>query len=261
MLLVCLLQATVLSYLILRARWTGWRLVGAVFLVFFGVATLQAAVEGAVYLNYLTHRVAPGLGRAMLIMGGFTSAVFSPTAVLVHGKMRAQTSEDTLNNRLVMRPASWAWKVTTTALIWVAMYYLCGYFVAWQSPAVREFYGGSDPGSFFKQLAVTWYTTPWMFPFQAMRGLLFLALVLPVIRMLKGRAWESGLAVAVILSILGGAPLLIPNPLMPEAVARAHFVEVMSENFVFGLLVGWLFSSEAALCRDLPRGRIFLKSR
>lgn len=251
-LLVCFLQTVVLTYIILRSRWTGWRLVGAVFLAMFGLATLQSAIEAALFLNYLTHRVAPGLGQSMLVMGAFTAGVFSPLAVLILGRMSARTADETPNTRLVMPLAGWVWKASVVAVVWVLLYHLFGYYVAWQSPAVREFYGGTDPGSFFKQLASTWSTAPWMFPFQALRGLLFLALVLPLIRMLRGRPWEAGLAVALVFSMLMGAPLLIPNPLMPEAVAKAHLMEVMSENFVFGWLVGWLFSYQHGFKRELP---------
>jgi hypothetical protein len=43
------------------------------------------------------------------------------------------------------------------------------------------------------------------------------------------------------------APLLLPNPYMPEPVRMAHLVETASSNFVFGALIGFLLTK-----RDAP---------
>jgi hypothetical protein len=48
LLTVCFLQTIVLSYLILRSRWTGWRLVATTFFVFYGVAAFMPQIESAV---------------------------------------------------------------------------------------------------------------------------------------------------------------------------------------------------------------------
>src|ERR1700730_16747097 len=39
----------------------------------------------------------------------------------------------------------------------------------------------------------------------------------------------------------GVAPLLMPNPFFPDSVRWVHFCEVTSENFVFGVIVAWLW--------------------
>ena len=57
----------------------------------------------------------------------------------------------------------------------------------------------------------------------------------------QGRAWESGLMVGLLFA-MGSSPLLLPNPFMPEAVARVHLVETATSNFLFGWLVGWLLA-------------------
>ena len=35
---------------------------------------------------------------------------------------------------------------------------------------------------------------------------------------------------------------LIPNPLMPPVVQRFHFIETVSSNAVFAVLISWLMS-------------------
>jgi hypothetical protein len=55
----------------------------------------------------------------------------------------------------------------------------------------------------------------WVLPFQALRGVPWAA-ALPAIRMMKGRWWETELAVALLFSVLMGANLLRPTGLPPR---------------------------------------------
>jgi hypothetical protein len=183
-------------------------------------------------------------------MGAIIAGVFSPLAVLILGRMRRRETPQARNLRLVMPASEWAWKLVAIAAAYLLLYYTFGYFVAWRNPAVQEYYGGSDPGSFFAQLAAVWQATPWMFAWQGFRGLLFAAFVLPVIRMHRGQRWEVALAMAALFAVWSSA-LLLPNPYMPEAVARAHLVETASSMLIFGLVVGWLLSGRPSASRDM----------
>lgn len=247
LLVVSLLETTVLTYIILRSRWTGWKLVGAVFMAFYGLNTVVAQIESVVYLP---RQLPPGMIPKLFVMGAIMAGLFSPPAVLILGKMRRKVTPQAPNLRLVMLPGEWTWKLAAIAGAYLILYYTFGYFVAWKNPAVQAYYGGTDPGAFFAQIANIWATTPWMFPFQALRAILWVAFVLPVIRMLKGQSWEIGVAIALLFSVWS-TQLLLPNPHMPEAVARTHLVETVSSNLIFGWLVGWLLSRHHSSLRDL----------
>jgi hypothetical protein len=255
LLLVSLVQASILSYLILRSRWSGWKLVGAIFLAFYGSMTVVAQIESIVFLP---RQLPAGMISKLFVMGAIVAGLFSPTAVLTLGNMRHRlTSEDT-NPQLIMLPGDWAWKLTAIAIIYVILYFTFGYFLAWKNPAVQAYYGGTDPGSFFAQVVQIWRTTPWMFPLQAFRALLWLAFVLPVIRMLRGHSWEIGFAIALLFAVWS-SQLLLPNPYMPAAVARAHLVETVSSNLIFGWCVGWLLYRHHVSLHDLFRVKEQLK--
>jgi hypothetical protein len=79
-------------------------------------------------------------------------------------------------------------------------------------------------------------TEPLLFLLQIARGLLWAAIAAPVIKMMKGKWWEAGFAVALLFAMTS-AQLLIPNPLMPAEVRMAHLVETVTSNFLFGWLV------------------------
>jgi hypothetical protein len=246
------LQTVVFTYIILRSRWTGWKLIGAVFLAFYGLHTVVAQIESAVYLST---QLPPGTVPRLFVMGAIIAGVFSPVAVVILGKVRRKETPQVRNLRLVMPASEWVWKLVAIAAAYLVLYYAFGYFVAWRNPAVQAYYGGTDPGSFFAQMAGIWRTTPWMFAWQAFRAMLWVAFVLPVIRMHRGQPWEVALAMASLFAVWSGT-LLLPNPYMPEAVARAHLVETACSTFIFGLVVGWLLSrrhpSEHEAFRSLP---------
>ena len=245
LLAVSLLETAVLTTIILRSRWSGWRLVGAIFLAFYGLNTVVTQIESIVYLP---HQLPEGMIPRLFVMGAIVAGLFAPLAVLILGKMKREPTPPAPNPRQGMPPGAWAWKLAVSGVAGVVLYYAFGYFVAWKNPAVQAYYGGTDPGSFFAQMARVWATTPWMFPLQAMRTTLCVAFALPAIRMHEGQPWEVALAAGLLFGAWS-SQLLLPNPYMPAAVARAHLVETVSSNFFFGCIAGWLLSGHRAAPR------------
>jgi hypothetical protein len=247
---VCFLEVTVLTHLIVRSRWTGRRLMAAVFFVFYGVTTFMPQIESAVFLTRLPAGTVPRL----FLMGALIAAPFSVLAVLILGKWKADTSDAAPNSRLVMTTREWAWKLTVIALAYVILYFTFGYYIAWRNPAVLEYYRGVDEGAFLVHMGTVVRDAPWLIPFQIVRALCWVALALPVVRMLKGQWQETALSLALLFAVVMNAQLLLPNPYMPEAVRMAHLVETASSNFIFGWLVGWLLTQrQELLTGDLAR--------
>lgn len=133
---------------------------------------------------------------------------------------------------------------------YVVIYFTFGYFIAWKNEAVVAYYGGNDPGSFITHIGNVMRTEPQLFLLQVVRALLWTAFALPVIRMMKGKWWEAGLAVALLFAMTS-SQLLIPNPLMPPEVRMAHLVETVTSNFLFG----WLVVIVLLSWRETERGR------
>jgi hypothetical protein len=117
-------------------------------------------------------------------------------------------------------PASeWSWKLGVIALVYVILYFTFGYFIAWRNPEVRAYYNGVDVGGFLPHMAMVVRETPWLIPFQIVRAILWTALALPVIRMMKGERLETALAVGLLFAVVMNAQLLLPNPTCPKRCA------------------------------------------
>jgi hypothetical protein len=79
--------------------------------------------------------------------------------------------------------------------------------------------------------------TPWLPLLQVGRALLWTLFALPIVRMFKGPAWETSLALGLFFSVVVASLLFIPNPFMPDYIARGHQIELALSNFVFGVLL------------------------
>jgi hypothetical protein len=233
LLTVSFLNTAVLAYVIIRSRWAGWKLSITISFVFYGVTTVMPQIETAYFLT----RLPPGMLPRLFISGAIIAALFSPLSVLILGKRRPGGVNSKSHLRLNMPFGEWVGKLCLIVIAYVVIYFTFGYFIAWKSAAVRAYYGGGDPGSLLTQMSSVMRETPWLIPLQAVRAILWAAIAVPVIRMMKGEWWEAGLAVALLFGVVATCLLLLPNPLMPPEVRMVHLLETATSNFLFGWLV------------------------
>ena len=86
---------------------------------------------------------------------------------------------------------------------------------------------------------------------QVVRSLIFLAASYPL---LKSGLRGAPLMLALVYGIIGGvAPLLPDNPYMPADIRFYHAIETTTSNFIFGLIVGLLFSFRGTEPRPLQQ--------
>jgi hypothetical protein len=243
LLAVCLLNTLILTHVILRSRWASWQLIGTVFLVFYGVMTFMSQIESAVFVT----RLPSGMLPRLFLMGALVAAPFSMLAVAILGKGKANIANAESSLRLDIPKKEWAWKLTVIAVAYLILYFMFGYFIAWQNPALREYYGGLDEGNFFAHMGTVLRNMWWLIPFQILRSMLWTAIALPVIRMMKGEWQETALALGLLFAVLMNTQLLLPNPYMPETVRMSHLIETSISNFIFGVLIGWLLTKRHAV--------------
>jgi hypothetical protein len=241
-----------LAYLALRSRWHGWKLAGALFAVFYGIHTFLNQIETAVF-PAVADQMPPGTLTSLFIAGLILAVPFSLLAVWILGRTREGSQAGAMNPRLSMPAAEWIWKLVAAAVLYVIIYLTFGYYIAWRTPGLPEFYGGTDPGTFLGQLGNIVRESAWLPLFQLFRGLVWTVLGCIIIRMHKGSKWETALAVGLTFSIFTSASLMFPNPFMPPYVATSHAIELFWSNLLYGILLTHLMLWRPAAQRPAPK--------
>jgi len=240
LLIVCAATVLVIMLMINSSRWYGWKLVIALSVAFYLVMTLVTQLEAWYFL--LGNTIGPELMIRLFLQGIPTAFVFVPVAVLMMGRGRAPASGTASAEIVSMSLKEWLWKLGVIYVAYLVLYYSAGYFIAWQNPDVRAFYGSpGDARPFFQQMAHIFVNDPWLTPYQLLRTLIWVAGAYPIIRGSRLPLWQTALIVGLALSVPQNIGHILPNSLIPlNSVRISHFIETASSTFVFGLIVTWL---------------------
>jgi hypothetical protein len=235
------LVSLVTAWIIQNSRWRGLNLIAELTFTFYGLMTVITQIETIVYLRA---KMPPGLIKSLFVLGAIVALLFVPLAVLIMGKIRGP-EQSAAGQALTPTLKTKAARFAILAIVYVVLYYLFGYYVAWQNPELRQYYSGTtELKSFYQQTRSIVSAMPWMLPFQFARGLLWVLFAYPVIRMLNTRRIETAAIIAALFGV-GSFALFIPNPLMPASVAHSHFWETLCSDLLLGAIVGWVLAANS----------------
>jgi len=206
----------------LRSDWRDWRLLSALFLI--GAAVQFANwIEGALYL--------PNVGiewRGFIIYEVLTAGV---GAVLWLFVFRGASVPESANDHPIPHQSlpQMAWRFLLCSAVYVFLYFLAGTIIF---PFVRDFYATQHLPSQGQIISLQFF----------LRGPIFILVCLTLLRMLRLPHLSGALAVGLVFTFISGvAGLIMPNGIFPNTVRWAHFWEVSTSNFVFGMVVAWLW--------------------
>ncbi len=226
------LNALLLSVWIKDSTLHGMRLAAVCFAVFWGVQYFMTQIE-TLFFNSAVKMPLSQLFRVVLA-GALYTAVFSLLAVWILGRFRKEPPREAEPRRNTAGIHELLPKLAVLALLYVAVYFLFGYFVAWQFPAIRQFYSGSTQMiNFFQNMA---QQSPSLVLFQVFRGFLWALIALLIRNSLKPNSRLSIFMPGLLFSVLITTPLLFPNAYMPDPVRFGHSFELFSSMLAFGLL-------------------------
>jgi len=231
--LVCLIDTIILTWFIVRSRITGLRLMVITAILYYGIKTFLSIIEYWFFVD------PEGTISHLFLQSVPVSLLFPSIAVPLLGKFKPKEGLESTAFTLCDKDSKdWIWKILLLILIvYPLIYFIFGYYVAWQNETVRTYYNGEDYGGFFTHFFHTLRESPCLYFFQTGRGLIWVLLAILVIRSMKGGVWEVGLFTGILFALIMNDSHLIPNPLMPPAVQKIHFIETASSNFIWGLSI------------------------
>lgn len=249
MLILSLVSTVLIVGLIAASRWRGWKLALLLALAYYGSFTFITQVETWFFLSEIT--VTPELLPRLFIMGLSVPILFIPLAVLICRRWKSEKAGNK-NNNMVMPIGQLMLKLAIIAVAYLVIYWSAGYFIAWQNPELRAFYG--SPGEivpFWEHTINTIRSSPGLVLLQFVRGLLFALIATPVILGSNVKPWLTAVLIGLLLAVphLGH---IISNPLMPIASVRLiHMIETATSTFLFGLIIVWLLHRRHNDLKDL----------
>lgn len=236
--IVCAATVLVIMWMIQSSRWHSWKLMLSMSVAFYLVMTLVTQLEAWYFLLGVT--IGPELMSRLFLQGLPTAFIFIPLAVIIMGRLRPLAGAKASADPVPLK--EWLWKLGAIYIAYLVLYYAAGYFIAWQNPDVRAFYG--SPGEslpFFQQMAHIFTNDPWLTPYQLLRTLIWVVGAYLIIRGSRLPLWQTALIVGLVFSVPQNIGHLLPNSLIPlNSVRISHLIETASSTFVFGLIVTWL---------------------
>jgi len=219
-----------------RSEWGGWRLGVAISTIPI-VLGLINMIEGAIFLTN-SGIDWPSITANTVI----TYELAVPLWILLfakRGESRGETSHPVDSRPLSER----LWKFAACDVSYPVLYFVAGTIIF---PFVKDFYASQTLPPAGRLIAMQ----------LLVRGPILVGLCSLVLRLLRLPRVSGALAVGVVLAFLNGvAPLLIPNPYLPNPVRWAHLFEIASSNFVFGGIVGWLWGRSGSATRTLSQSQ------
>lgn len=249
MIFLSIINTILIVSLIVFSRWSGWRLALLLALAYYGSFTFITQVETWYFLTDIT--VSPELLPGLFIMGLSVPFLFIPLALLLCGKWKTNRNNND-NRNMVMPKGQLMLKFGIIAVLYLVIYWCAGYFIAWQNPELRTFYGSPDDiVPFWEHTFTSFRNSPDLLILQLLRGLLFAVIATPIIRGSNVKPWLTALLVGMLLAVPHLVHIL-PNPIIPLASVRfSHMIETATSTFLFGLIIVWLLHRRHYGVKDL----------
>jgi len=239
MLILALVNTLLIISLIVTSQWRGWKLALFLAIAYFGSFTFITQIETWYFLTGLT--VSSELISALFLMGLTVPLLFIPIAILISGYWKDEGAVSDLK-LLDMPVKQFIIRLTAISILYVIIYWIAGYYIAWQNPELRSFYGSQgEIMPFWDHTIQTLSDTPDLLILQLFRGTLFALFVYPVIRGSSVSPWLTSLITGSLLAIPSLGHILA-NPLIPSAEVRfTHMIETIPSTFLFGMIISWFF--------------------
>ena len=230
-------NALILVWAARRSSSKGFAMWMQLLVLSFGAQTFMTQIETGYFISAFPQLHGNFTIYLLVLRGLITSTLFTLLVTLIAGgfskNSRSQPMFEITPDEAV-KTGAWL------PVIYIILYMVFGYYVAWQSQELRLFYGGPALlNSFTAQWGLSLMQHPELPVFQYFRGVLWILCLVPLFKGFSGGRIELVALSILALGLLPTAQLAFANPLMPATVSMYHFVEVSISTGIFGGLCGW----------------------
>jgi len=234
LLIICLLNSATILYFIYNARIKGWKLMGAIFIILFGLQYFLSQIETFWFNDAL--KMSTKLIWTVVIGGAIGNLLFAMSATWISGGFK---KEQEIQLQLNGDQSAFIRTISILSIvIWPVVYFMAGYLIAWQFSDVRQYYTGTPEMESFYEIMKGNFTSGLYF-FQIFRGLIWIGIGYLVLVSIQGTTFHKAIILGLLFSVISSSQLLLPNPIMPDMVRIPHLIETSTSNFLWGFIVAW----------------------
>lgn len=240
--LICLLNVSVLHLYLKHSSIPKLRRAVHLFIILFGIQWLLTQIEAWFFID--PEVMSRTLISSLVVGGAIMSILYALLTYFTYPKREHTTT--------------WVWPEKKTLiirlfiaalLIYPLLYHNFGYFIAWQSVALREFYTGSDENLGYWTLVYQNIFERPIYLLQVFRSLLWMGLAWIMLQGFTGTRKYAMLTLGSLFAVLMNSSLLIPNPIMPDEVRLYHAIETVTSNFIWGMILILLLTRKPGAAR------------
>jgi len=186
----------------------------------------------------------PALTKMDILLMVFSNSFSLIVGILIGSKLFARNKEsekEDIGSKRPLLTKELIVKVLIIGFLYAIIYFLFGYFVAWQFEDLRMFYSGSPyKESFIEKLTSNFNENPFIYLFQFIRGILFASFILPVVYLFRYKS-KALLISTILVYETTAICLIIPNALFPDSVRWGHFIEMLTSMLLFAFVTWYVY--------------------
>ena len=234
--LMILLEIGVLLWAIRRVEGSKLQRFLVIFSLLFGVQFVMSQIEAWAFQS------AVGMSsKEMLqtVVGGFLFALGISALPVFAQRRKVQAASGSSLLQLTVGKV-----LLLVLIVYPLLYWLAGYFIAWQFQAIRHYYTGASSNEGLVAGFLGFFKDGLYF-LQVGRAFLWFLLAWPFLHYFRGSKLQGAVLLGALFSVLHCAQLLLPNPFMPEEIRYPHLLETASSTFIWGFVVAWVLLGKA----------------
>lgn len=234
-LIYCVLNTLILALFIVKSKLRSYKLVTVSFIIFWGIQYFMTQIE-TLYFNTSVKMPLAELIKTVSF-GAIYTVIFSLIAVLILGKFKKETNFQCNNHKIKISTGNIISKMIILSLVYVIIYFIFGYFIAWQFADLRYYYTRSTHiVNIVQHMSNQFKQDPVLILFQFFRGFLWSILAVIIINSLDIQNRLIYIITGLIFSILITTPLIFSNAYMPASIRIGHSFELSTSMLIFGVI-------------------------
>lgn len=242
-LLTCLLETLVMDLYIRQLSLSRWPRFTVIWVSLFVLQFVLTQMETWFYIG--SESIPTTLVLNTVYSGLLATGIFALFATYSYP---SKVSKITLKSPVIY--PSIVYILVLGLLVYPGLYFLAGYFIAWQNEGLRVYYTGTAQLQSFPQVMHDNLNEGIVY-FQMARGVFWAALgwFLTMVMIPKSKH-KQALILGLLFATIMNAQLLIPNPYMSDPIRLTHAIETGSSNFLWGMIVVYCYRYVSSSIKD-----------